>query len=354
MVKPLWQLYLMHIREFFRDWEIILWSVLLPIAMSWVLGVAFVERKVTTRQIAVVGDIQQSSELREVINEIENRNISKPRKNNDHSVFRFTFADKDKAFELLRKGKIVLFIELSSAGALNFHLDPANESSYLSYLILSRRLSQEKVELQLKAVTTRGNRYIDFLIPGFMALGIMNSCLWGIGYVLIEYRMKKLMRRMIATPVRKSVILLSFFCSRMTINLVETSLLFAFGFFYFGFSLQGSFWHLALLFLSGNVAFAGLAFLLAARAENTRTGNGVINVFSIPLMLSSGIFFSYVNFPELIQPLLQYSPLAVLADSMRNVLNASAEFSELALPLVILNAFGIFCFSVSLKIFRWH
>ncbi len=147
MVKPLWQLYLMHIREFFRDWEIILWSVLLPIAMSWVLGVAFVERKVTTRQIAVVGDIQQSSELREVINEIENRNISKPRKNNDHSVFRFTFADKDKAFELLRKGKIVLFIELSSAGALNFHLDPANESSYLSYLILSRRLSQEKVEL---------------------------------------------------------------------------------------------------------------------------------------------------------------------------------------------------------------
>ena len=97
MVRSLWQLYLMHLREFFRDWEIILWSVLLPVAMSWVLGVAFVQRKVTTRQIAVVGDIQKSSELREVINEIENRNISRPKKSNDHSVFKFSFVDQEKA-----------------------------------------------------------------------------------------------------------------------------------------------------------------------------------------------------------------------------------------------------------------
>lgn len=354
MVRSLWQLYLMHLREFFRDWEIILWSVLLPVAMSWVLGVAFVQRKVTTRQIAVVGDIQKSSELREVINEIENRNISRPKKSNDHSVFKFAFVDQEKAERMLRKGKIVLFIQLSQSGTLHFHLDPANETSYLAYLILSRRLSQEKVALQLNPITTHGNRYIDFLIPGLMALGIMNSCLWGIGYILIEYRMKKLMRRMIATPVKKAAILMSFFLSRMTINLVEVLLLFVFGYFYFGFTLQGSALSVASLFVSGNVAFAGLALLLSSRAENTRTGNGIINVVSIPLMLASGIFFSYANFPEAIQPLLQYSPLAMLADAMRTVFNTTGEFSEIALPLVVLNVFGVFCFSLSLKIFRWH
>jgi ABC-type multidrug transport system permease subunit len=354
MVSALRELYLMHLREFFRDWEIILWSVLLPVAMAWVLGVAFVQKKVTTRQIAVVGDLRQSSELREVINEIENRNISRPKKSNDHSVFRFTFTDREAALRLLRKGKIVLFIELSDEGVVRFHLDPANETSYLSYLILSRRLSQERVEMQLTPVSTHGNRYIDFLIPGLIALGIMNSCLWGIGYVIIEYRMKKLMRRMIATPVSRAVILASFFLSRMTINFVEAALLFLFGYLYFGFKLQGDIGSVLLLFVSGNIAFAGLAFLLASRADNTRTGNGVINAFSIPLMLASGIFFSYTNFPEAIQPLLQYSPLALLADAFRTIFNSVGESREILIPAAILNAFGVFCFSISLKIFRWH
>jgi hypothetical protein len=147
MARSLWQLYLMHLREFFRDWEIILWSVLLPVAMSWVLGIAFVERKVTTRHVAVVGDVQKSDELREVINEIENRNISRPKNSSDHSVFKFIFVNQQEALKLLRKGKIALYIELSGTGTLHFHLDPANETSYLAYLILSRRLSNEKVEL---------------------------------------------------------------------------------------------------------------------------------------------------------------------------------------------------------------
>lgn len=353
-MRSLWQLVLMHSREFFRDWEIILWSVLLPVAMSWILGVAFVQKKVMTRQVAVVGDLQKSSELREVINEIENRNISRPHKSNDHSVFRFSFITNEEALKLLRQGKIVLFIELSPKGVLHFHLDPANETSYLSYLILSRRLSKERVAIEVTPITTHGNRYIDFLIPGLIALGIMNSCLWGIGYVLIEYRMKKLMRRMIATPVRKSVILASFFLSRVGISFVEALLLFCFGYWYFDFQIQGGIIPLLTLFVSGSIAFGGLAFLLASRADNTRTGNGIINAFSIPLMLASGIFFSYVNFPEAIQGVLQFSPLALLADSLRSVFNSEVLWSELLLPIALLNLFGVFCFSISLKIFRWH
>lgn len=354
MISALWQLLLMHTREFFRDWEVILWSVLLPVALSWVLGVAFVERKTSVRQIAVAGDMHRSAALREVINEIENRNISRPQRSNDNSIFRFIFTDYNNALKLLRKGKVVLIIEVSEEPTVRFHLDPANDTSFLSYLILSRRLSREKTRQQLIPVTTHGNRYIDFLIPGLLALGIMNSCLWGIGYMLIEYRMKKLMRRFVATPVPRWIILASFFLSRMAISLLEAVLLYAFAHFYFGFTLQGDGLQLAVLFISGNVAFAGLAFLLAARAENTRTGNGIINAFSIPLMLTSGIFFSYSNFPEFIQPFLRYLPLAQLADALRTVFNAPGTWQEIAPAIAQLNAFGMFCFSISLRIFRWY
>ncbi|HRP69566.1 MAG TPA: ABC transporter permease, partial [Turneriella sp.] len=75
---------------------------------------------------------------------------------------------------------------------------------------------------------------------------------------------------------------------------------------------------------------------------------------SVPLMLASGVFFNYANFPEFIQPLLQYSPLALLADSIRLVFNTAGGLAEIALPLLIMNLFGVVCFSLSLRIFKWH
>jgi len=353
MTRSTFKLYLMHLREFIRDPEIILWSVILPIAMSWVLGIAFVENKATGRRIAIVGDKSKNAVFNQLVNELENRNLSRPIKENDKKFFKFINATQNEAENLLKRGKISLYVRLERDSALTFFLDMDNNDSYLTYLILLKKLSTDNVPSIIKPVQSKGSRYIDFLIPGLIALGILNSCLWGIGYQMIEYRMKKLMRRLIATPLTRMELLLSFFYSRLTINLVEGAMLFAFGWYYFNVQIQGSWLSLLSVYFSGNVAFAGLAFLLASRAANTRTGNGIINVVSLPMTLAGGVFFSINHFPGPVQTLLSYSPLALLAESLRGVFNYSASPAELLLPIIALNLFGILCFAISVKIFKW-
>lgn len=354
MNRSIFQLVLTHFREFIRDPEILFWSVLFPVATAWVLGVAFVEKSAVNRNVAIVGEAQKDTRILRWVNEIENRRISNPDKN-DKSNFKFLFIKENDALTLMRKGRVNLYIQSEGRGsAVQFRFDTNNDDSYLTYLILQRRLSTEKVETVIQPVKTAGNRYIDYLIPGLLAMGIMNSCLWGIGYQLIEFRMKKLLRRMMATPVKKWQFLLSFFYARTCINLLEGVLLFLFAALYFDFKLQGNLVLASALYLSGNIAFGGLAMLVASRAENTRVGNGLVSAITMPLLVISGIFFSYSHFPEKVIPLLEKTPLALLADSFRSVFNSQMGITEVWPALIILPIFGVLSFLLALRLFRWH
>ncbi len=152
------------------------------------------------------------------------------------------------------------------------------------------------------------------------AISIINACLWGIGWNLIELRIKKLLRRMVATPLKKSVFLLSHGLNRMFISAAELLLLYVFAHFYFDITIQGSLLALSLIFLSGYSAFAGIAVLISSRAENTQSGNGLINSVTLPMFILSGIFFSYHNFPNWIIPYVEVLPLTILTNSLESTL----------------------------------
>ncbi len=97
---------------------------------------------------------------------------------------------------------------------IKYHFDPYKPEAQLLYLQLSKQLnspleSSESTDEEIEPLTLAGTRYIDFLIPGLIAMGIMMSCLWGISYGIIDKRSKKLLRRMIATPMKKSWFLIS-------------------------------------------------------------------------------------------------------------------------------------------------
>ena len=199
-----------------------------------------------------------------------------------------------------------------------------------------------------------GSRYIDFLIPGLMAMSIMNACLWGIGWSLIDLRIKKLLRRMVATPLRKSIFLLSHGLNRMILSAAELFLLYGFAYYYFGIIIQGSLWALLLVFLSGYSAFAGIAVLISCRAQNTHSGNGLINFVSLPMFVLSGIFFSYHNFPDWLTPYVEVLPLTMLANSLRGIITEGIGLYDVILPSIGLVGIGCVCFALGLRFFYWH
>ncbi len=202
-------------------------------------------------------------------------------------------------------------------------------------------------------VTERGTRYIDFLIPGLIGMNLMSSSMWGIGSLIVDMRTRKLIKRMLATPMRRGDFLLSFVLMRAIFVLCEVPILLAFGWFAFGVQVTGSPLLILALSVLGALTFAGLGLLVASRAQNTQTVGGLMNVVMMPMFIGSGVFFSASNFPASVQPALRALPLTMLNDALRAVINEGATMADVARPMVLLTVWAAVSFAVALRFFRW-
>ena len=250
-------------------------------------------------------------------------------------------------------------ILLDLNGSAEYHFDPMNPDAQLTYLKLGNLVGKGdiiplKSNSEIKPLTVTGTRYIDFLVPGLITMGIMMSCMWGISYGIIEKRSKKLLRRLVATPMKKSHFLIALITVRITMNFIESAVLFLFSLFAFKMTIQGDISALIIMFLAGNIAFAGIAVFVSSNTSNTEVGNGLINFVVFPMMVLSGIFFSYQNFPDWSLPVIRNLPLTILTDGIRSIFNEGAGYHEVALPILILLVTGVLFFTAGLKIFKWH
>ena len=345
---------LVQIREFYRNPGILFWTLGFPILMSWGLGIAFSKQSETTKHVAWVGKANTS-----VIREFLGSDLNHKKIGNSSSGFtdyRFEKATWSEAIQMIKKGKAALIV-LEDKGRIHYHLDPKNPDAQMAQLQISFALKNGSITARSDEIQTFsqiGTRYIDFLIPGLMALNIMMSCMWGISYTLIDRRAKKLLRRMVATPMSKSQFLFSHLITRSFMSFIEATLLLSFAYFYFDITLQGSYTALITMMLAGNIVFFGIAVLASSRTANTQIGNGLINAVVMPMMVTSGIFFSYHNFPDWITPIIEKMPLTLMADSIRSIFIEGAGVAQVWTAAATLAGIGILCYLVGLKIYKWH
>ena len=336
----------LHFRSFFREPGIIFWAILFPILMAWVLGMAFTEKTEIRKTVYLVGNLQ-------LLDTVAGKSYQVPGLDSPVTIT-FSREAQSDAITSLKRGIINVYLEEDN-GQIIYNYDPLNPDAVNTHLLIEKIFSGKRANnAEIKAITSTGNRYIDFLIPGLIALGIMNSCMWGISYNLIEYRMKKLLRRMLATPMKKSDFLLSQFTFRVIVCTIETILLVLFAVFFFDLTVQGSWIAFVLLFLAGIICFTGLAILIASRTQNSQVGNGLINAVILPMTVLSGIFFSYHNFPEWAQSVIKYLPLTILAEHIRAVFNEGAGIATISAPLAVLTITGVVCYGIGIRIFKWY
>ena len=369
-LNQLWQLIIALFHEIIREPGVLFWGIVFPILMALGLGIAFTKKADVTRKIAVINQsLTDSSEVFTFIN--QNCTKSENTAKDDYkwkyvieddklgnSVFLFYSLDWNEATILLKRGTINLILN-ANGKETEYHFDPLNSDAQLTYLKLSNVIGsgkeiKEPVNSEIRPLTVQGTRYIDFFIPGLITMGIMMSTMWGLSYGLIEKRSKKLLRRLVATPMKKSHFLFAMITVRIAMNLIEAIILVVFAMVAFKIKIQGDIFPLILLFLAGNFAFAGIAILASSHTSNTEVGNGIINAIVTPMMVLSGIFFSYQNFPDWSLPFIKKLPLTILTDGVRSIFNEGAGFNEVAIPIIILATTGIVFFSAGLKIFKWH
>lgn len=372
-LNQLLQLTLTLFRELIREPGVLFWGILFPILMSLGLGLAFTKKADVVRKVAVIRPAEISyQDTSEIYRFLEMNCLKQQPDSKDsfrwqfelkddklgNTVFLFYEMNWDEAMMLLKRGTVNLILK-NNNGKTEFHFDPLNADAELSYLKLHGTIGSGEIlhvndNSEIKPMTVTGTRYIDFLVPGLITMGVMMSSLWGISYGIIEKRSKKLLRRLVATPMKKSHFLIALIAVRIGMNFVEAIVLLLFALVAFNMTIQGSISALILLFIAGNIAFAGIAVFVSSHTSNTEVGNGLINAVVMPMMILSGIFFSYHNFPEWSIKVIQLLPLTMLTDGIRSIFNEGAGYNEVALPILVLSATGTVFFSAGLKIFKWH
>jgi ABC-type multidrug transport system permease subunit len=199
-----------------------------------------------------------------------------------------------------------------------------------------------------------GGRYIDFLVPGLLGMSLMGGGLWGVGYVIVDMRIRKLLKRFLATPMPRSHFLAAILASRLLFLLPEVLVLLVFARFAFGVQSQGGVAGVLVFILLGAIAFAGIGLLVASRARTLESVSGLMNLVMLPMWVLSGIFFSSDRFPAAVQPFIKLLPLTMAIDGLRGVMiDGLAAWSQ-PRELFGLAIWATVSFALALRFFRWH
>jgi ABC transporter DrrB family efflux protein len=340
--RSLYQLTLAWVRGFYREPEAIFWVFGFPIVLAFALGIAFKNRGPGEMRIGV------------------------ERGNGDSAVARTLDAapgltaallDSGAARAELRTGRIALLV--IPGDPFIYRYDSTRTESRLARLEVNEALQKarglvEPAVVRDDRVTEAGSRYIDFLIPGLLGMNLMGSGLWGVGFSVVQARTKGLLKRFLATPMKKSEYLLSYVLSRLVFLVLEVGALIGFGWWVFHVGVHGAFAALALVVLLGAFSFAGLGLLVASRAKTVEAVSGLMNLVMLPMWILSGTFFSYSRFPEAVQPFVKALPLTALNDALRGVMIDGASLATIAGSLGVVVLWGGVSFLVAVRIFRWR
>ena len=339
MTEPrsaLYELTMARFRMFFREPSAVFWTFGFPIVLSVALGIAFRNRPPEAVRVAVEAGPAADLALAELVSD----------------QVHATVEDAATARKDLRTGRVVLIVVPGQARTYVY--DDTHPEARLARALVDDRMQRaegraDPTAVKDERVTEVGARYIDFLIPGLIGLNLMSSSMWGIGYVIVEMRTKKLIHRMLATPMRRGDFLLSFVLMRALFVLFEVPVLLAFGWLAFGVRMVGSPGLVLALSVLGALTFAGLGLLVASRAQNTQTVGGLMNLVMMPMFIGSGVFFSSAKFPDSLQPFVRALPLTALNDALRAVVNEGATFAAVARPMLLLAGWGVVSFAAALR-----
>jgi ABC-2 type transport system permease protein len=339
---PLVELTLARVRESLREPEALFWMFGYPVVMSLALALAF-----------------PSGDARPVL-------VGVPAGDGGAAVKRALEASTGVKLidvppgagqRLLREGEIHVLVEPTDPPTYRF--DHARSESRTARLVVDDALKRaagraDPWSAVERPVDVPGSRYIDWLIPGIIGTGLMANGMWGVGFSIVQVRMRKVLKRMVASPMRRPHFLWAQLIARMLFLVPEVTFPLVFGVLAFGMPINGTLGAIGIVVLLSALAFSALGLMLASRARTFEAISGLMNIGMLPMWVLSGVFFSASNFPAVIQPFVQALPLTATNDALRAVILEGSPLSAIAGELVLLTAWTLIPFGISLKIFKWQ
>jgi len=337
--SSLYQLTTTRFRLFLREKEAIFWVFVFPILLAVGLGIAFRNRPADV--LPVAGTTPQ---LTQALAAEKGLNV--------------TTMDEAAGTHALAIGVIQL-LAIETPQGVAYKYDDTNPDARLARLLADRAVQNaagrhDAVAAQNELIHETGSRYIDFVVPGLLGMNLMGSAIWGLGFSIVDARQKKLLKRMVASPMQRWQYLASFLLSRLLMLVIEVVIFVGFARIAFGVPLRGSIAELAFLCVLTSLSFSALGLLISSRARTIEAASGLMNLTMLPMWILSGVFFSATRFPSLIQPFVRALPLTAAIDALRGNMLQGLTLPHLVAPVSILLAWLVVPFFIALRIFRWR
>lgn len=338
-LSSLYQLTTARFRLVLREPEAIFWIFIFPILLAAGLGIAFRNRPPDVLPVGAT-----TPQLTEALTRDKG--------------LRAAQMDEATGKHALATGAILLLAVQGPQGVA-YEYDDTNPDARTARLIVDRAVQtaggqQEAVGTQNQLIHETGSRYIDFVVPGLLGMNLMGSAIWGLGFAIVEARQKKLLKRMVASPMPRWQYLMSFLLSRLVMLVLEVVAFLGFAAVVFGVPFRGSLWQLAFFCVLTSLAFSALGLLISSRARTMEAASGLMNLVMLPMWILSGVFFSASRFPAVIQPFVRALPLTAANEALRANMLQGVGIEHLMVPLGILLFWLVAPFVVALRIFRWR
>jgi len=323
--------------EFVRDRSALAWSLLLPILIIFVFAYAFTDENPEKFKVGlVVGTTSDGAA----------------------EAFRKTryikFVEFDQAEASLRKVERHQVDLMFDAGSHRYWINRTSPNGYIVEKLLIAAYSGSESQLQKNLVEGDEVRYIDWVIPGVIGMNIMWGALFGIGYVIVRYRKFGVLKRLSATPVTAMEFLSAQILSRLWLLLVVNVVMFIGMDLFVDFRMYGSYLNLLLVFLLGCVNLICCGLVVAARISSEEVANGLLNLFSWPMMFLSGVWFSLEGAHPWMQKFALLLPLTHITDAARAIMIDGAGLLEVSDHLLVLVVSSVILLVVGARIFRWE
>jgi ABC-2 type transport system permease protein len=337
--SSLYQLTTTRFRLTLREPEAIFWVFIFPILLAVGLGIAFRNRPADVLQVGAT-----TAQLTRALATDEGLTA--------------TTMDELTGTQALATGKILL-LAIQKPDGVAYKYDDTNPDGRTARLLADRAIQavagrRDVIHAENQQIHEPGARYIDFVVPGLLGMNLMGSAIWGMGFSIVEARQKKLLKRLVASPMPRWQYLASYLLSRLALLVIEVAAFLGFARLVFGVPFRGSMWQLGFLCVLASLAFSALGLLVSSRARSMEAASGLMNLVMLPMWILSGVFFSATRFPAVVQPVVRALPLTAAIDTLRGNMLQGMNLGQMIAPIGILLAWLALPFAVSLRIFRWR
>lgn len=361
-MKALIHLYIAGLKEFIREPMALFWTVAFPISFVIMFGTVFAGSNDPSYEIGVLVEDsgQAGTALGEVFQSVE--------------VFEIAEGDRETLEALLADGEIRALIVIPedltqqiAAGepaSVEVRYDPSNQVTAQIVLTIVEKVvdafdreitgSRSLVSIEPVTVTSSDLRTIDFMLPGVLAMALMQLGLFGTAPALVALREQQILRRLGATPLPRATLLASQVMQRLTIGFGQMGLILILGVVVFDVAILGSLALLAAIALLGALTFVAMGYMISAFAKTQESVTGITSILNFPMMFLSGVFFPVEIMPDWIQPVVKAIPLSYLSDALRHLMVGAPSAFGLGLDVAVLGAWLLVCSVLALRFFRWE